>query len=82
MLRDQCGYNIMYNYSSNNKTIVSVTLTATGNTCNVPIPVTFPGPVKSVQGGTSEQVGSDPLTIWRKLTGNSVTYTLTTPIAV
>lgn len=82
MARDQCGYGLTYNYSADGTQIVSVTVRANGNTCSAAIPVTFPGPVTSTNGGTTEQVGNDPLTVWTKLSGSTVTYTLSTPVAV
>jgi hypothetical protein len=84
MARDKCAPNLAYIYSADGKSITGVTVTATGNTCSVQIPVTFPGPAtsSSTVGVTREKVGSDPLTIWIKLSGAPVTYTLTTPISV
>lgn len=43
--------------------IITVTITANGNTCAAPIPVTFPANVTDTQGFTVEQVGSDPMTL-------------------
>ncbi|KAF2089035.1 putative extracellular serine-rich protein [Saccharata proteae CBS 121410] len=82
MARDQCKPNLTYEYSADGTQITGVTVTTTGNTCSVPIPVTFPGPVESTQGGTTEQIGSDPLTVWTTLSGSSQSFTLSTPIAV
>lgn len=78
--RDQCGYALSYAVS--NKKITAVTLTANGNTCSRPIPVTFPVAPTSTQGYTTEKLGSDPLTVWVQLSGSPVTFTLSTPIAL
>jgi hypothetical protein len=43
--------------------------------------VTVPGSVTNTQGFTTEKIGSDPLTIWVKLSGAPVTFTLSTPVA-
>lgn len=78
--RDKCVPKLTW--IGNGKTITGATVSSASNTCSVPIPVTFPGPVKSNQGGTVEQVGKDPLTIWVTLAGSPVTFTLTTPITL
>ncbi len=84
MARDNCTpkLNWVYGASNTTKTIEGVTVTTTGNTCTAEIPVTFPGPVVSTQGGRSEQLGSDPLTVWLKMTGAPVSFTLATPIKI
>ena len=68
-------------YATNNKQITAVTVSATGNTCTEPIPVTFPVAPTSTQGFTTEQLGADPLTVWVNLSGSPVTFTLSTPIS-
>ncbi|PYI29701.1 hypothetical protein BP00DRAFT_448137 [Aspergillus indologenus CBS 114.80] len=78
--RDKCGYALSYAIANNQ--ITAVTVSATGNTCSEPVPVTFPVAPTSTQGFTTEQVGSDPLTVWVKLSGSPVTFTLSTPIAL
>jgi hypothetical protein len=78
--RDQCGYGLSYAVAD--KKITAVTVTATGNTCSRPIPVTFPVAPTSTQGYATEQLGSDPLTVWVQLSGSPVTFTLSTPIAL
>ncbi|PYH41936.1 putative extracellular serine-rich protein [Aspergillus saccharolyticus JOP 1030-1] len=78
--RDQCGYALSYVIS--NQQITAVTVSATGNTCSEPVPVTFPVAPTSTQGFTTEQLGSDPLTVWVQLSGSPVTFTLSTPIAL
>ncbi|KAF2157784.1 hypothetical protein K461DRAFT_326030 [Myriangium duriaei CBS 260.36] len=81
MARDACGYALNWNYNAAGNAVTSVTLTANGNTCSVPIPVTVPGPV-TVSGATAtaDQVGSDPLIMWVTLTGQPATLTLNTPV--
>jgi hypothetical protein len=69
------------------KIITGATVSALGNTgiansCTEPLPFTFPGPVRDVQGARKEQLGSDPLTLWVNLTGNPVTFTFSTPVSV
>jgi hypothetical protein len=81
MARDGCNAGLTYQINHLTSTITGVTLTATGNKCSVPIPVTVPGTVTDTQGFTTEQVGSDPLTIWVTLTGKPVSFTLTKPVA-
>ncbi|KAJ9493133.1 hypothetical protein VN97_g153 [Penicillium thymicola] len=77
--RDKCGYSL--SYATDNKKITAVTVSATGNTCTDPIPVTFPVAPTSTQGFATEQLGADPLTVWVKLSGSPVTFTLSTPIS-
>lgn len=78
--RDACGYALSYTIT--NSKITGVTVSATGNTCSEPIPITLPVAPTSTQGFTTEQLGSDPLTIWVELTGSPVTFTLSTAIAL
>ncbi|KAJ5970919.1 uncharacterized protein N7479_000837 [Penicillium vulpinum] len=78
--RDKCGYSLSYAIS--NKKITGVTVSATGNTCTDPIPVTFPVAPTSTQGFATEQIGADPLTVWVKLSGSPVTFNLSTPISL
>lgn len=80
MALDACKPNLSYNYEAGK--LAGVTVTANSNTCDVQIPVSFPGAASSVSGGTSEQIGTDQLTIWVTLSGTPVTYTLATPITV
>lgn len=78
--RDACGYSL--SYTTNNGKITAVTVSATGNTCSETIPVTFPTAPSNTQGFTTEQLGSDPTTVWVKLSGSPVTFTLSTPITL
>lgn len=78
MALDKCMPTLQWNYDSSNSSITSVTVgSANGNTCSVPVPVTFPGSASTTASGTtSEQIGSDPLTIWTTLSGSPVTFSL------
>ncbi|GLB04013.1 hypothetical protein AtubIFM57258_009729 [Aspergillus tubingensis] len=78
--RDACNYSLRYTISDHK--ITGATLSATDNTCNATIPVTFPVAPTNTQGFTTEQVGSDPLTVWVQLSGSPVSFTLSTPIAL
>lgn len=78
--RDACGYTL--SYTTKNQKITGVTVSATGNTCSEPIPVTFPVAPTSTQGFTTEKLGSDPLTVWVRLSGSPVTFTFSTPISL
>ena len=78
-----CTPKLTYIYSTDNTHITGVTVGASNNSCSVPIAVQFPGPATTTSSGvTNEQLGTDPLTKWTKLSGSAVTFTLTTPIAV
>ncbi|TVY83390.1 hypothetical protein LSUE1_G003677 [Lachnellula suecica] len=80
MARDACNASLTYTTNPTAGTITGVTLTTTDNTCSVAVPVTVPGTVTSTQGFTTEQIGSDPLTIWVNMTGSPVSFTLSTPV--
>jgi hypothetical protein len=81
MVRDGCAPSLTWTTDPVAKTITGVTLTTTSNICSVTIPVTVPGTVTNTQGFTTEKLGTDPLTIWVKMNGSPITFTLTTPIA-
>ncbi|KAL3422766.1 hypothetical protein PVAG01_06923 [Phlyctema vagabunda] len=80
MAADQCGVKMTYNMDPIAQTVNGVTVSTTGNTCSVPIPVTVPGTVTSTQGFQTEQLGNDPLTIWVKMAGSPVSFTLSSPV--
>ncbi|QSZ30268.1 hypothetical protein DSL72_004790 [Monilinia vaccinii-corymbosi] len=82
MTRDACGASLSYQVDTTTSTITGFTLSANGNTCSAPLPVTLPGPVTNTQGATTEKIGSDPTTLWVTLSGSPVSFTLSTPIAV
>ena len=71
--RDGCQPRLTWAKSGN--LITGAVLTANGNTCSAPIPVTIPyGVVTDAQGFPTEQVGSDPQTIWVQLSGSPVYF--------
>ena len=78
--RDACGYSISWTVDADQITGVTVS-SNNGNTCNSPIPVTFPVSPTSTLDFPTEQIGNDPLTVWVSLTGNPVNMTLSTPIS-
>jgi len=86
MARDQCAPNVamIYGPSNTTRTITGVTVTTTGNVCGAEIPVTLPGPVIATQGrvGRFEKLGSDPLTVWLKMTGSPIMLVLQKPIQI
>lgn len=78
-----CNPNLVYNYADDGKSITSVTVTASGNTCGVKVPVTFPGSATtSSTGSTSEQHSPEPLIYYTQLSGSPVTFTLGSAVAV
>ncbi|KAF3912741.1 hypothetical protein ABW20_dc0100351 [Dactylellina cionopaga] len=80
-LRDQC--NTQIRQSIVNGKVVGITVTTDSNICPVEVPVTAPGGVKETGANIrTEQIGSDPATIWVKLTGQAVTLTLKTPVSI
>ncbi|KAM3424841.1 hypothetical protein BST61_g6820 [Cercospora zeina] len=81
MAREQCAPNLVYRYSQDGTRITGVTVSAKGNLCSAPIPVTFPG---AASGGsaTDDQLGSEPLIKWVTLSGSSQAFTLATPVPV
>jgi hypothetical protein len=83
MARDQCSPILTWNYDEPGFNIVSVTLTtALQNRCKVPIPVTLSvDAAKPLPAGSeTEQIGSDPLTVWIRMTGYPVTINLAQPV--
>jgi hypothetical protein len=79
--RDACKPKLTWTKSGSS--ITGVTVSATGNTCSVPIPVTVPGGVTSSAGVTrTEKVGNDPTTLWVTLSGAARSYTFSSPVAV
>ena len=82
MARDQCSPNLTYQYSADGSTITGVTVTASGNSCSAPIPVTLPSPGTALGSAISDQLGSEPLILWTTLSGSPVTINLATPVAI
>lgn len=81
MTRDMCNPKMTYDYSTDGSSITGVTVSTDGNTCGAPIPVTFPG-AASTGGFRTEQIGSDPLTVWAEMSGSPVSFSLSQPINV
>ena len=82
MTRDLCQPNMVWDLDTNSKTITGATVTCSKMTCSEPLPVTFPGPVTDTQGFRTEQLGSDPLTIWVTMSGKPVSFKLSSPIRI
>ncbi|KAF2204158.1 hypothetical protein GQ43DRAFT_495699 [Delitschia confertaspora ATCC 74209] len=82
MTRDQCVPNLTYQLSDDRKAITGIIVSAANTKCSTPIPVTFPGAVKSASSATKEQVGKDPLTLWVTLGGKAQSYTLSKPVSI
>jgi hypothetical protein len=83
MVKDQCNPSteLLFTTTGSTTTITGFVVDCAGHTCAEPIPVTIPGgTVTNLQGSTTEQLGSDPLTIWVTLSGAAKTFTLTEPI--
>jgi hypothetical protein len=78
--RDGCVPKLTW--AKSGSTITGLTVSATSNSCSVPIPVTVPAPVSGASSARLEQVGSDPQTYWVTLSGSPQTFTFTTPITV
>ncbi|KAL3422761.1 hypothetical protein PVAG01_06917 [Phlyctema vagabunda] len=73
MLVDACEPFVQY--ASTNRSISGFTVKAgTNNTCEMPIPVMVERPLLDDKGFVTEQIGSDPTTIWVKLDGAPVTF--------
>ncbi|POR39131.1 Uncharacterized protein TPAR_00683 [Tolypocladium paradoxum] len=81
---DDCQPKAAYTYADDGKTIVSVTVTTNGNTCSVPVPVTFPSGSVLTSGGTStlDKVGSEPPISWVKMSGLPVTLRFSTAVKI
>ncbi|KAG9248805.1 hypothetical protein BJ878DRAFT_531679 [Calycina marina] len=82
MARDLCQPSLTWDLDTTSNTITGVTMTTRDMTCSQPVPVTFPGTVTNTHGFIIEQVGSDPLTIWVVMSGQPVSFQLSTPIDV
>lgn len=81
----ECEPKLSYTLSDDAASITSVIVTANNNTCDVPIPVTFPRATDvqmEGQGIELEQLGSEPLVVWATLSGEAVTLTLDEPITL
>ncbi|KAL3441770.1 extracellular serine-rich protein [Aspergillus insuetus] len=78
--RDQCRYALGYEISGGY--ITGFRVTAEDDECEAKIPVTSPVGVLNTQNFTTEQLGSDPLTVWVQLSGGPVSLALASPIAL
>lgn len=62
-----------------------MTVSSVDNACDVPIPVTFP-PTAAVRvdGGDVqvEQIGTEPVVLWVRLSGESLTFSLDEPVTL
>ncbi|KAF7558001.1 hypothetical protein G7Z17_g337 [Cylindrodendrum hubeiense] len=81
---DGCNAKLSYTYSSDGNSVKAVTVTADGNKCAVPVPVTIPSGSATASGGslTSDVVGSEPPIQWVTLAGSPVTLTLSSPVSI
>jgi hypothetical protein len=69
-------------YVVTNNKIVSASVKANAGSCSVPIPVTFPVSATASTSYTTEQIGSDPLTLWTTVGSGTATFTLSEPISL
>ncbi|KAH7150557.1 hypothetical protein B0J13DRAFT_440146, partial [Dactylonectria estremocensis] len=81
---DSCKPKLSYSWNSDGTSIKSVTVTSTGNTCSVPVPVTIPSGSATASGGalTADVLGSEPPIQWVTLNGSPVTLSLSSPVPV
>ncbi|RKK92466.1 hypothetical protein BFJ68_g15877 [Fusarium oxysporum] len=81
---DDCHPKLSYTFSDNGLSIKSITITADGNQCSTPIPVTIPSGSVTSSGGsaTADQVGTEPPIQWVKLSGSPVTLTLSQTVSL
>uniref|UniRef100_A0A0B7KK46 Extracellular serine-rich protein n=1 Tax=Bionectria ochroleuca TaxID=29856 RepID=A0A0B7KK46_BIOOC len=82
MTLDACSPKMSYVWSNDGKTLQKVVVTANGNTCSTPIPVTIPKGSVAASGGsvTSDVVGAEPPIQWVTLNGSPVTLTLSSAV--
>lgn len=81
---DGCQPALSYGFSADGSTVTSVTVSANGNTCSVPVPVTIPDGTTTATGGTvtNDKVGSEPPIQWVKLSGQPVTLKLSAGVKI
>lgn len=80
MIHDGCGPYVQYITSNSSISGIRV-LTATNNTCDVPVPIQVPTALADYQGYRTEQVGNDPLTVWVLMSGDVIDFDFIEPIA-
>lgn len=81
---DGCNPQMTYGFVNNGTSIDHVTVTASGNSCSVPIPITIPGGSAVASGGSAspDKVGSEPTIQWVTLSGSAVTLKLSELVSV
>ena len=79
-----CEPTTTYTFSDDASSITSVTVSAIDNTCDVPVPVTFPQTAAVRVGGDVEveQIGNEPIVLWVTLAGEEVSFSLDEPISL
>ena len=77
-----CDPNLTYQLSADGLSITGVALTASGNTCSVPVPLSVPGTASGSGSFTTDKVGSEPTIYWAALSGSPVSFTLGSPVAL
>ncbi|CAG9939821.1 unnamed protein product [Clonostachys rosea f. rosea IK726] len=84
MALDGCNPKMSYIRSTDGNSIESVVVTADGNSCSVPVPVTIPSGAVTADGGsaTADVVGAEPPIQWVTLSGSPVTLKLSTPVSL
>jgi hypothetical protein len=73
MLLDACKPIIQFTTTGGK--VSGFAVSCNSNTCQVPIPVTVARNLSDTKGFITEQLGSDPLTLWVKLDGEPVSFT-------
>ena len=73
---------MVYQLSSDRKSITGVTVSARNAQCGTAVPVTVPSDVSAATGATKEKKGKDPLTLWVTLGGSSKTYSLASAVKI
>lgn len=81
---DNCHPALSYGFAPDGATVTSVTVSADGNSCSVPVPVTIPDGTTTATGGSvsNDKVGSEPPIQWVTLKGQPVTLQLSAGIKV
>lgn len=79
-----CEPTTSYTLSDDASSVTSVTVSAIDNTCDVPIPVTFPQTAAVRVGGNVEveQIGSEPIVLWVTLSGEEVSFSMDEPLSL
>lgn len=82
MALDGCKPKASLAFAADGAAIEAVRVTAEGNACRVPVPVTIPGGDASADAGAprTDKVGSEPPIVWVTLSGSPVTLRLASPV--